>query len=116
MQRIELRSLQGKWVHARARCIVLACGGLENPRQLLLANLGNQYDLVGRFFMEHPSFQVGTITPTDPYILVDRYYRHSAGGRLQRSAWSFLPSEQDHLGVANCSVGLAVLIIKQAPV
>ena len=44
----------------KSRNFILAAGGLENARLLLLSNmhakqgLGNDYDLVGRFFMEHP--------------------------------------------------------------
>lgn len=44
---------------------VLALGGIENARVLLNANrqmpqgIGNDNDLVGRFFMEHPHFGVG---------------------------------------------------------
>jgi choline dehydrogenase-like flavoprotein len=43
-----------------ARIVVLATGGLENARLLLLSNrvqkagLGNGNDLVGRYFMDHP--------------------------------------------------------------
>jgi choline dehydrogenase-like flavoprotein len=43
-----------------ARRWVLACGGIENARLLLLsdgenpAGLGNEHDLVGRFFADHP--------------------------------------------------------------
>ena len=33
---------------------VLACGAVANARQLLLSNLGNRYDLVGRHLMGHP--------------------------------------------------------------
>jgi hypothetical protein len=46
--------------HIQARFFVLACGGIENARLLLVSNsvlkngIGNQNDLVGRFFMEHP--------------------------------------------------------------
>lgn len=52
----------------RAECVikanffVLACGGIENSRILLNANqqmkegLGNRYDMVGRFFMDHLYF------------------------------------------------------------
>ena len=44
----------------RAERVVLATGGIELPRLLLASDaatpggLGNQHDLVGRFFMEHP--------------------------------------------------------------
>ncbi len=44
----------------KADIFLLACGGLENPRLLLNSNhqfqhgIGNDNDLVGRFFMEHP--------------------------------------------------------------
>ena len=57
---LDVRTLTGKKHRVRAQQFVLATGGLENPRLLLLSNdvmpmgLGNQHDLVGRFFMEHP--------------------------------------------------------------
>jgi hypothetical protein len=49
----------------RARVFVLALGGLENPRALLNctsqlpAGIGNENDLVGRFFCEHPHILLG---------------------------------------------------------
>lgn len=45
-----------------ARYYVLATGGVENARILLLSNdvqedgIGNSYDQVGRYFMEHPQY------------------------------------------------------------
>ncbi|MDW8369836.1 MAG: GMC family oxidoreductase [Geminicoccaceae bacterium] len=57
---VELRVLDGPRLEARGRHVVLACGGLENARLLLLstdrhpAGIGNEHDLVGRFFMDHP--------------------------------------------------------------
>ena len=52
--------LGGRRFEVRAKRFVLASGGIENTRLLLLSNdvvsagLGNQHDLVGRYFMEHP--------------------------------------------------------------
>ncbi len=63
----EFRSLEGKRGTVRARAYVLACGGIENARLLLLSNsvaaggLGNKNDLVGRFFMDHPRGVCGAI-------------------------------------------------------
>lgn len=60
VRRARIRTPWGQGGAARARNFVLAGGGIENARLLLLSNdvqsagLGNQYDLVGRFFMEHP--------------------------------------------------------------
>jgi choline dehydrogenase-like flavoprotein len=51
----------------RAKHFCLCMGGLENPRFLLNARsqmptgIGNQHDLVGRFFCEHPHFQLGEV-------------------------------------------------------
>jgi choline dehydrogenase-like flavoprotein len=58
-------------MRARARAYVLAVGGIEVPRILLLSNryspagLGNEHDLVGRFFMDHPHFGMGWLIPAD---------------------------------------------------
>jgi choline dehydrogenase-like flavoprotein len=57
---LSLRTLEGRNHVVKARYYVIATGGLENARMLLLSNdvvatgLGNENDLVGRFFMEHP--------------------------------------------------------------
>lgn len=75
-----------------AHDFVLAAGGLENPRLLLAsrsvmpAGIGNDRDLVGRFFMEHP---------------------HGRGGRLlapSSKAWEMIKAFQkrsiDHFEAA----------------
>src|SRR5258708_938346 len=57
----------------RARIYILAAGGIENARLLLLSEseagigLGNEHDLVGRFFMLHLEYSGGAIDLTDPY-------------------------------------------------
>jgi choline dehydrogenase-like flavoprotein len=54
-----------------AKLFVLAAGGIENARLLLLSDsvqprgLGNEHGLVGRFFMDHPTFRLGVLSPVD---------------------------------------------------
>lgn len=55
----------------KSKNTVLATGGIENARILLLCNkdmpngLGNEHDVVGRFFLEHIAFNRGFILPID---------------------------------------------------
>jgi choline dehydrogenase-like flavoprotein len=57
----------------RAKAFVLACGGIENARMLLVSNdvepagLGNRNDLVGRFFMDHGHFHLGNLMTWEPF-------------------------------------------------
>ena len=68
----------GRTATVRARLTVLAAGGIGNTRLLLLGNaehpngIGNQHDLVGRFFMEHPSLRSGVVVPSDRGLLARR--------------------------------------------
>jgi choline dehydrogenase-like flavoprotein len=58
--RISVKCLGGRSFGIRAKIYVLAAGGTENARLLLISRevapngIGNEHDLVGRFFMEHP--------------------------------------------------------------
>ena len=77
-------ALDGRRGAIRARLYVLACGGIENARLLLLSNsvvpngLGNGHGLVGRYFMDHPSGKLGTLF-TDAPDPVTRPYDRSGG-------------------------------------
>lgn len=58
----EAKTLDGTSKIARARLYVVACGGIQTPRLLLLSRserfpngIGNDYDRVGRGFNEHPA-------------------------------------------------------------
>lgn len=103
----------------RARNYVLATGGLENPRTLLLSNdvvpagLGNHNDQVGRHFMEHPHLSgFGSIVMADIARLPPIYRRRiRAEGRDANAA--FIPSEayirEKRLLNATFSVGEAAV-------
>jgi choline dehydrogenase-like flavoprotein len=81
VRQARIGSLDGRQGMVQARQYVLAAGGIENARLLLLSNsvvpqgLGNQHDLVGRYFMDHPSGKMGTVVSDAPYRLTRPYER-----------------------------------------
>ncbi|MCE2658390.1 MAG: GMC family oxidoreductase [Rubrivivax sp.] len=70
-----VRQFDGREQHFRAKRFILAVGGLETPRLLLLSNrvhangLGNQHDMVGRFLMDHPLVRSGYFVTEDRSVL-----------------------------------------------
>jgi choline dehydrogenase-like flavoprotein len=62
---LEIRSLTGKIARVRSKVLVLCAGGIETSRLLLAsrrslpAGVGNQSDMVGRCFMDHPRCTLG---------------------------------------------------------
>jgi len=66
VESVEVATLSGRRFEVRARIFVLAAGGIENPRLLLLSgesperSLGNAHGLVGRYFSDHPFLTPGS--------------------------------------------------------
>lgn len=60
VSRLRIACLSNKQIWLKAKIVILATGGLENTRLLLASNwqqpagLGNQNDVVGRYFMDRP--------------------------------------------------------------
>jgi choline dehydrogenase-like flavoprotein len=82
VERVNVGTLGGNRFRISARLFILACGGIENARLLLISKigrnngLGNQHDLVGRFFMEHPIFDAGMILlKNSGFKLEESFYR-----------------------------------------
>ncbi|UPG87741.1 GMC family oxidoreductase [Luteibacter aegosomatis] len=78
---LRIGSIDGRRGRVRARHYVLAAGGIENARILLLSDnvapqgLGNDRDLVGRYFMDHPSGTIGSVHSPEPDRLTRPYER-----------------------------------------
>lgn len=74
-------NIDGRRGRVHALHYVLAAGGLENPRLLLLsdsarpAGLGNDHDLVGRYFMDHPRCVAGSLAAGSADRVLRRYTR-----------------------------------------
>jgi choline dehydrogenase-like flavoprotein len=71
VRHLDVKCLTGTSLQVTASDYVLACGGVENPRLLLSSNdvvgagVGNENDLVGRYFLQHPHVVVGDIVLTN---------------------------------------------------
>lgn len=71
---LDIRTLEGKTGQITAKAFVLCCGGIENARILLLSDgLGNNYDVVGRFFQEHPNGYCAVLQTETPIKLQNPY-------------------------------------------
>jgi choline dehydrogenase-like flavoprotein len=81
---INFACVEGNRFKVSAKIFILALGGIDTPRLLLLSNryqscgVGNQNDLVGRFFMEHLHFYSGFYLPArrDTYSETALYRIH----------------------------------------
>lgn len=65
--RLKIACLENRQFWVSAKYVILAAGGIENARLLLASNhqqpagIGNQHDVVGRYFMEHPVVSLGHV-------------------------------------------------------
>jgi choline dehydrogenase-like flavoprotein len=109
---VQIASLDGRRAQVRAKAYVLACGGIEIPRLLLVsrrfapAGLGNDRDLVGRYFMEHPHPDAGGVLLSgDPASF--RAYADTRVGN-ERVVLGFGPSAaaQRRLRILNSSIAV----------
>ena len=95
LESLRAKTTTGKTVRVRARIVVLACHAIENARLLLASNdiheagIGNAYDHVGRYFMEHPYVRASTLIPSKrlPLLYDWRYAeRRNLNANLSLSA------------------------------
>lgn len=104
---LEAKTLSGKRFPVRARTYILAAGGLETARLLLAsrgvrgAGIGNENDLVGRYYMCHIAGNVGTLKVHGPTSRVRHGYEISPEGIYCRRRLCLTPEAQRQLGVAN---------------
>lgn len=68
-----VKNYAGKTHKVKAKQFIMACGAIQNTRLLLASNskakagLGNDNDLVGRYFMEHIEVHVGDLQMLKPF-------------------------------------------------
>jgi choline dehydrogenase-like flavoprotein len=107
LDEVEVATLAGKRFRIAARAAVLATGGLETARLLLAsqdvapAGVGNEHDVVGRYYMCHVAGNVGTLTLRGEPQDVRHGYELTHEGVYCRRRLSIAPEEQRRHGLAN---------------
>lgn len=88
---VRVSNPDGSSALVRAKRFVLACGALDNARMLLISSqvqprgLGNAHDQVGRYFMQHPEIDTGSLLVHDWPSLARVFERYRTGGYSTRA-------------------------------
>jgi choline dehydrogenase-like flavoprotein len=107
---VEIADRRGRRFTLEAPSVVLACGGIENPRLLLASRritptgIGNSHGLVGRFLMDHPHYTIGDFDLATIDALRDRfgYYHLGRSGQVVRHGLALSPTLQRRERLLNC--------------
>jgi choline dehydrogenase-like flavoprotein len=113
---LRLATLAGRTFEVRAKHYVLACGGIENARLLLVSNgarssgFGNEHDLVGRYFMDHAYTFPGYYEPAKAQFNRSFYviegYEQTGNNQKMVAAFSLSERVLREEGLNGCSVYL----------
>lgn len=107
VREVEVTTLGGRRFFVEARATVLASGGLETARLLLASNdvapagIGNEHDVVGRYYMCHIAGNVGSLVIRGPASNVRHGYEVSPEGIYCRRRIAVSEDEQRRQGLAN---------------
>jgi len=112
---VVVSTLEGKRATVHANSVVVAAGAIESARLLLAsrsvnpAGLGNDNDLVGRHYMEHPYGEVGVFDIDDRCMaLLERFglfWNDDGNGRhVFMSGMALSPRVQRERELLNCAM------------
>jgi choline dehydrogenase-like flavoprotein len=112
VKEVVIKNYAGKQHTVRAKYFVMACCSIQNSRLLLASNkqapagLGNQNDVVGRYFMEHPQIESGELWLVNSDKL--ELYAMQKGTKA-RAELAISEKKQEELKVLNATVALSPL-------
>jgi choline dehydrogenase-like flavoprotein len=120
VDRVEVARDDGSRLWVVPRVVVLATGGIENPRLLLLSGrdrrggLGNDHDLVGRCFAERLSARTGYVAGASPALVRQAafYEVHPVRGTRVQGALRLTDAVQRRRQLRNCAF---FLLARPAP-
>ncbi|MGC4100501.1 GMC oxidoreductase [Ferruginibacter sp.] len=112
IKEVVVKNYAGKQHTVKAKYFVMACCSIQNSRILLACNkqapkgLGNDNDIVGRYFMEHPHIESGELWLTNSDTL-DLY--KMGKGITERAELAVSAKKQIELKIMNGTISLTPL-------
>ncbi|WP_423147977.1 GMC oxidoreductase [Rubrolithibacter danxiaensis] len=119
VEEVHIKNLAGKEHRVKAKHFVLACCSIQNARLLLASNkqapkgLGNDYDNVGRHFMEHLEVYSGDLFLTAPQSL--KLYMWEFFTTKARAELAVTEKKQEELQILNGTASLMPYMGKEQP-
>ena len=117
VREVTIKNFEGKQHRVRAKNFILACCSIQNARLLLASNqqaphgLGNNNDLVGRFFMEHLEIKSAELWLLKPDPL--KLYAFDFGVTKARAELAINSKKQEEFRILNGTVSLRPLDMAQ---
>ncbi|MET9217151.1 MULTISPECIES: GMC family oxidoreductase [unclassified Nocardia] len=113
---VEVTGAGGRVRTVEARLFVLAAGGIDTPRLLLASRrtvaggIGNRYDQVGRYLIDHRSGVVGTLSPAAAGAALARFGKYVVRGPRGKHTYlhglALSPEVQRGEALLNCALWL----------
>ena len=113
VKEVIIKNYAGKEHTVRAKYFIIACCSIQNARILLASNgqapkgLGNDNDLVGRYFMEHIEIKASEMWLADPRSV--KLYSLEFGKTKARAELAITEKKQEELKILNGTASLIPL-------
>ncbi len=110
IEEVTIKNLSKKKHKVKAKYFILASGGIQNPRLLLASNkqisngIGNENDIVGRYFMEHLEIKSAELWLTKSFPM--DLYLFNYGETKARAELAIKASKQKEHKILNGTVSL----------
>ena len=110
---VTIKNLEGKEHKVKATHYILACGAIQNPRLLLASNkqykkgLGNENDIVGRYFMDHIEMKSSELWLSNSHPMQLYIYNH--GKTKARAELALTEATQTKYKILNGTASLTHL-------
>ena len=112
-QEITVKNYANKTHKIKAKYFILASNALQNARLLLTSNkqlkkgIGNQFDMVGRYFMEHLEMSSAELWLVNPFPM--QLYKYKSGETVARAEFSLTEKAQKEHKILNATASLTAL-------